>query len=111
MSSNVRQSCPAKTFLCLISTQNDVLLNYLGSSYQSMSTNYENHSMNPYSQYLSTFNSTHPSISTGTNEQTSETMRNDVSNTTFLHEEIERNNDDDEYCQICGDTASGWHCG
>ena len=19
--------------------------------------------------------------------------------------------DEDEYCQICGDTASGWHCG
>lgn len=76
-----------------------------------MSTNYENYSVNPYSQYPLTFNSTHSSIPIGTNEQTSETMRNNGSNSTSIDEEIERNIDDDEYCQICGDTASGWHCG
>ena len=77
-----------------------------------MSTTYENYSINPYTQYLSPFDATQSSMVIETNERASDEMSTNVSTETSIHEEMDKDGeDDDEYCQICGDNASGWHCG
>lgn len=90
----------------------DVSFDHLDSSYSTMSTFYENYPMNPYSQYLSSFNSTNSSTMSETTEQTSDDVKiNLTSETSIDHDRVVKEEDDDEYCQICGDVASGWHCG
>ncbi len=82
---------------------------FADSSHEPMSTAIHPHSSSPhfnrhYFQYLHPFNHHQQIIMENTNQQRQTTTTNS-SNLLSNHF------NEDEHCQICGDLASGWHCG
>lgn len=70
---------------------------------------YSHYTDNPYTQYLPSYNQEHSSMMVDNHQRTSNESRESLSNHSSTLTETDK--DDDEYCQICGDIASGWHCG
>lgn len=62
------------------------------------------HYNNDHSPYICTFDHCEQINNGNNNEQRQEIRRN--SQNILLNQSNE-----DEHCQICGDLASGWHCG
>ena len=72
-----------------------------GSSPETMSsTQYNRH----FSQYLSPYNHHQQMII----ENTSQAQQTTTISTPNL---LSNHFNEDDHCQICGDVASGWHCG
>ena len=64
------------------------------------------HSNNQYSQHLYVFDHHHQNMFTENNTHQQETTV--ATNSAILPSD---HFNEDEQCQICGDLASGWHCG
>jgi len=74
---------------------------FVDSSPETMSTTINEHSYNRnYFQYLPPYNHHQQIIIDNTNQPQQLTTIN-----------TQNHFNEDEHCQICGDLASGWHCG